>query len=160
MLSLRYYLCLFYTNYASTKKQCYVVSCSSVYFLPPQRMRTIWAIGWEVWFCQHFRGSIKFTGSNFRMLLLWYHYVIIHAVFTRIMLWQRCPQRSCVTLIIWLYVYSCSDGVMVLSIYHSYLRKHCHLTAILSCRRIFSKELLLFELPAIIWDSRFMTSKE
>ena len=32
MLSLRYYLCLFYTNYASTKKQCYVVSCSSVYF--------------------------------------------------------------------------------------------------------------------------------
>ena len=32
MLSLRYYLCLLYTNYASTKKQCYVVSCSSVYF--------------------------------------------------------------------------------------------------------------------------------
>ena len=30
MLSLRYYLCLFYTNYASTKKQCYVVSCLSV----------------------------------------------------------------------------------------------------------------------------------
>ena len=27
MISLRYYLCLFYTNYASTKKQCYVVSC-------------------------------------------------------------------------------------------------------------------------------------
>ena len=41
MLSLRYYLCLFCTNYASTKKQCYVVSCSSVYFLPPQRMGTI-----------------------------------------------------------------------------------------------------------------------
>ena len=31
-LSLRYYLCLFYTNYDFTKKQCYVVSCSSVYF--------------------------------------------------------------------------------------------------------------------------------
>ena len=37
MLSLRYYLCLFYKKYASTKKQCYIVSCSSVYFLPPQR---------------------------------------------------------------------------------------------------------------------------
>ena len=65
MLSLRYYLCLFYTNCASTKKQCYVVSCSSVYFLPPQRMGTIRAIGWEVWFCQHFRGSREFMGFKF-----------------------------------------------------------------------------------------------
>ena len=32
MLSLRYYVCLFYKNYASTKKQCYVVSCPSVFF--------------------------------------------------------------------------------------------------------------------------------
>ena len=46
MLSLRYYLCLFYTNYASTKKQCYVVSCLSVYFLPPQRRETIRSIRW------------------------------------------------------------------------------------------------------------------
>ena len=44
MLSLRYYLLLFYTNYASAKKQCYVVSCSSVYFLPPQIMGTIRAM--------------------------------------------------------------------------------------------------------------------
>ena len=35
MLPLRYYLCLFYTNYASTKKQCYVVSFLSVHCLPP-----------------------------------------------------------------------------------------------------------------------------
>ena len=63
--SSRYYLGLFYTNYASTKKQCYVVSCSSVYFLPPQRMGTIRAIGWEVRFCQHFRGSIEFIGFTF-----------------------------------------------------------------------------------------------
>ena len=32
MLSLRYYLCLFYTNYASTKKRCCFVSCLLVYF--------------------------------------------------------------------------------------------------------------------------------
>ena len=36
MLSLRYYLCLFYTNYDSTKKQCYFVSCLSVYFVSLQ----------------------------------------------------------------------------------------------------------------------------
>ena len=94
------------------------------------------------------------------MLLLWYHYVIVHAVFTRIMLWQRCIQRSCVTLIPCLYVYSWYASVMVHSINHAYLRKHCHLTAILSRRRIFSNELLLCEIPAIIWDSKFMTSKE
>ena len=80
--------------------------------------------------------------------------------FTRIMIWKRCLKRSCVTLILCFYFYSCSDGVMVHSIYHAYLRKHCHLTAILSRRRIFSKELLLCEIPAIIWYSNFMTSKE
>ena len=45
MISLRYYLCLLYTNYASTKKNCYVVSCLSVYFLPPQWSWTIREIG-------------------------------------------------------------------------------------------------------------------
>ena len=74
MLSLRYYLCLFYTNYDSTKKQCYVVSCSSVYFLPPQRRGTIRAIRWEVRPGQYFRRSREFMSLNFRILLLCYHY--------------------------------------------------------------------------------------
>ena len=65
MLSLRYYLCSFYKNYASTKKQCYVVSCSSVYFLPPQIMSTIREIGLEVRFFQHFRESIEFMRFKF-----------------------------------------------------------------------------------------------
>ena len=65
MLSLRYCLCLFYTNYDSTNKQCCVVSCSPVYFLPPQIMGTIQAIGWEVQFCQHFRGSREFMRFKF-----------------------------------------------------------------------------------------------
>ena len=83
MLSLRYSFCLFYTNYASTKKRCYVVSWLSVYFLPPQRRMTIWAIGWEVRSGQHFRRFIEFISLNFRMLLLCYHYVIVYAVFTK-----------------------------------------------------------------------------
>ena len=48
MLSLRYYFCLLYANYASTKKQCYVVSCLSEYFLRTQWRSKIQAIGWEV----------------------------------------------------------------------------------------------------------------
>ena len=89
MILLRYYFCLFYTNYASTKKQCYVVSCLSVYFLPPQRRRTIRAIGWEVWFGHNFRSSRELMSLNFCMLILCYHYVIVYAVFTRVMLRQR-----------------------------------------------------------------------
>ena len=50
---------------------------------------------------------------NFRILLLCYPYVIVYAVFTRIMLWQRSLQRSFVTLILCFYVYSCSDDVML-----------------------------------------------
>ena len=65
MLSLRYYLCLFYKKYASTKKQCYIVSCSSVYFLPPQRRGKIRAIGWEIWYVQHFRRSREFMSLKF-----------------------------------------------------------------------------------------------
>ena len=57
MLSLRYYLCLFCINYASTKNQCYVVSCSSVYILPSQRRGKIQAIGWEIRSCHHFGRS-------------------------------------------------------------------------------------------------------
>ena len=86
MISLRYYLCLFYTNYASTKKQCYFVSCLSVYFLPSQRRRTIREIGWEVRLVHHFRKSRELMSLNFCMLLLCYHYVIVYAVFTGVML--------------------------------------------------------------------------
>ena len=92
MLSLRYYLCLFCTNYASTKNQCSVVSLSSVYFLPPQIRETILAIGWEIWSGQHFRRSKEFMSLNFRMLLLFYHnifFIIHYAVFTRIMVHQN-----------------------------------------------------------------------
>ena len=32
MLLLRYYLCLFYTNFASTEKQCYVVVLVGLFF--------------------------------------------------------------------------------------------------------------------------------
>ena len=69
LLLLRYYLCLFYTNYAHKNKQCYVVSCLSVYFLPHQRKKTIRAIGREVRSSQHFRRSKNFMSLNFRMLL-------------------------------------------------------------------------------------------
>ena len=58
MLSLRYYSWSFYTNYASTKNQCYLVSCLSFNFLPHQRRRKIQVMGWEVWFGQHVRRSI------------------------------------------------------------------------------------------------------
>ena len=95
MLLFRYYLCLFYTNYASTKKQCYVVSCLSVFF-SPQIRRTMQSIGWEVRSGQHFRRSREFMSLNFRMLLLCYHYIINYAVFTRIMILQRSD-------IIWFY---------------------------------------------------------
>ena len=105
-------------------------------------------------------GREKSWAWIFHMLILCYHYVIAHAVFTRNMIWQRCFQRRCVTLIIYFYVYSCSDGVIAHSFYHAYLRKHCHLTAILSRGHIFSRELLLCEIPVIIWYSKLMTSKE
>ena len=78
MQLLRYYLCLFYTNYAYTKKQWYFVSCSSVYIFPPQRRGTIWSIGWEVRSGQHFRRSTEFMSLNFQMLLLCYHYICFH----------------------------------------------------------------------------------
>ena len=162
MLLLRYYVFSFYTNYASTEKQCYVVSCLSVYFLPPQRSRTIQAIGWEVRFVQHFRRSRELMSLNFRMPLLCYHYIIVFAVFTPIMLRQISLLRSCVTLIICFYFYSWSDVVMVHSIYYFYIRKHCHITAILSHGRIFSKDLLLCWISAIIWIwyYNFVTIKE
>ena len=80
----------------ATKKHCYVVSCLSVYFLPPQRRRAIQAIGWEVQSSQHFRRSREFMSLNFRMLILCYHYIIDYAAFTRILLMQRSD-------IIWFY---------------------------------------------------------
>ena len=89
MLSLRYYLCLFYTYYAYTKKKCYVVLCFSVSFIPPQRRMTIHAIGWEVRFGQHFRRYREFMSLKFLMLLLCYNYVVVYEDFTRIMLLQR-----------------------------------------------------------------------
>ena len=46
-------------------------------------------------------------------------------------------------LILCFYVYSCSDVVMVHSIYYAYMRKYFHLTAILAHGRIFSKDSLL-----------------
>ena len=100
-------------------------------------------MGWEVRFGQNFRRYREFMSFNFHMLLLCYHYVIVYAVFTRIMLRQKSLQRSCVTLILCFYVYSCYDVVMVHSIYYSYMRKYCHLTAILSHGHIFSKDSLL-----------------
>ena len=89
MLSLRYYLCLFYTKHASTKEQCYVFHAYQYIFSPPQRRRKIRAIGWEVRFGHHFRRSRELISLNFCMLLLCYHYVIVYVVFTRVMLRQR-----------------------------------------------------------------------
>ena len=65
MLSLRYYSYLFCTKYDSKKKQCYVVSCLSVYFLPPQRRRKSREIGWEVRFGQHLRRFRELMSLNF-----------------------------------------------------------------------------------------------
>ena len=96
MLLSCYYLCLFYTKYASTKKQCYVVLYFLVCFLPPQIRRKIRAIGWEVWFVQHFRRSRESMSLNLCMLLLCYHYIIFYSFFTWIMLLQR-------SNIIWFY---------------------------------------------------------
>ena len=56
---------------------------------PPQRRKSICKIGWGVWFGQHFRRYREFMSLDFCMLLLCYHYVIVYAVFTRIMLLQR-----------------------------------------------------------------------
>ena len=58
-------------------------------FLPNQIMRNIRAIGREVRFGQHFRRYRELTSLSFRMLLLCYHYIIVNAVFTKIMLLQR-----------------------------------------------------------------------
>ena len=113
----------FYQDYASEKKLYYMVLWLSVSFMLPQRRKRIREIGWEVRFGQHFRRYREFTSLNFRMLLLFYHYVIVYAVFTRIMLWQRNLQRSCVTLILCFYVYSWYEFVMVHSIYYAYMRK-------------------------------------
>ena len=89
MLSLRYLLCGLYTDYASTKKQCYVVLCFSVSFIHPQRRKSIRAIGWEVRFGQNFRRYREFMNLNFCMLLLCYCYVIIYAYSTHIMILLR-----------------------------------------------------------------------
>ena len=105
MLLLRYYLCLFYTYYASTKKQCYVVLCFSVSFIPPQRRMMIFAIGWDVRFGQHLRRYIELMSLNFRILCLCYHYFLVYAVFKQIILEQRSLQISCVNLILWFYVF-------------------------------------------------------
>ena len=104
MLSLRYYLCLFYTNYASTKKkQCYVVSCLSVYFLPPRRRGTIWSMRWEVWSGQYFRRSREFISLNFRMLLLCYHYILFHYLFWCFYKYYASPKQQ-YYMILWLSV--------------------------------------------------------
>ena len=164
MLSLHYRLCGFNEDYASAKKWYYMVLWLwfLVSFMLHQRRKRILEMRWEVRFGQHFRRYGEFISLNFCMLLLCYHYVIIYAVFTLIMLWQRSHQRSCVSLILCFYVYSYSDAVMVHSIYYAYMRKHCNITAILSHGHIFSKDLLLCWIPAIIWIwySNFMTSKE
>ena len=93
MILFRYYLFLLYTYCASTKKQCYVVLCLLVYFLLPQRRRTIQAIGWEVRFGQKFRRYREFIRLNVRMLPLWYRYVIIYAYSTKITLLKRSIQK-------------------------------------------------------------------
>ena len=121
-----------------------MVLCFSVSFIPPQRRKRINGIGCEVRFGQHFRGYREFMRLNFCMLLLCYRYVIVYAYYTRIMLLQRIIQRSCVTLILCFYFYSCSDAAMVHSIYYASMRKHCHLTAILSHGSIFSTDSLLY----------------
>ena len=160
MLSLWYYLCLFYTNYASTKKQCYVVSCSSVYILPPQIMGTIWSIGWDVRFCQYFRGSREFMSFNFSyasfMLSLRYCACGFYKDYA---MTKMSPKKFCYvnTMLLCLFMLWWCYGSQYLS---CLFEKIFHLTAILSRGRIFSKELLLCELPEIIWDSKFMTSKE
>ena len=161
MLSLHYQLCGFYKDYASSKNRYYTVLWFPVSFMLPQRRKRIREIGWEVWFGQHLRRYREFMSLNFCMLLLCYHYVIVYAVFTRIMLRQRSLQRNCVTLILCFYIYSCSDVVMVQSIYCASMRKHCNLTAILSHGRIFSKDSLFCWISAIIWIwyYDFMTSK-
>ena len=50
---------------------------------------TIRVIGWEVWFGQKLRRYRDFISINVRMLTLCYHYVIIYAYSTQIMLLQR-----------------------------------------------------------------------
>ena len=130
--------------------------------MTPKIRTRIPGIGSEVRFGTHFRRYRESMSLNFFMLLLCCHYVIVYAVFTQIMLRQRSLQRSCVTLILCFYVYSWYDVVMVNSIYYAYMRKNCHLTAILSHGRIFSKDSLLCWIYAIIWIwyYKFMTIKE
>ena len=89
MLLLHYYLCLFYTNYASTKKQCYIVSCSSVYFFTPSKK-------WDN-SSNRMGGSVRSTFQevqriheleflNVSFMLSLHFFILDYAVFTRIML--------------------------------------------------------------------------
>ena len=101
--------------------------------------------------------ELEFSYASF-MLSLCYR---LCAFYKDYALTKKSPKKLCFTLILWLYVYSCSDAVMVHSIYYDFMRKHCHLTTIILHRRMFSKELLLCWFSAIIWIwySNFMTSK-
>ena len=130
MLLLRYSLCLFYTNYASTEKQCYVFSFLSVYFSPTQRRRTILAIVWEVRFGHHFRRSKEFMSLNVCMLLLCYHYVIVYAVFTKgYASTKKFLKKLCYvnTMLLCLFMLSCCYGSQyLLCLYEETFSSYCY----------------------------------
>ena len=114
--------------------------------------------GREVWFYKYFKKYREFTSLNFFMHLLCYRRVVLHDFYTQVMLiqssnvvWFLCfpvcfilLQISFVTLLLFFMYTSCSDSVVGLSIFYDSIRKHCHVTVILSQGRIFSTDLLQY----------------